>query len=152
MRLLLGPKITALIWIPCLLMSLAGCAKSSQELIIPGQSTYSDVKARLGEPEKVLTTPINTNAKIMAYPDGCRFQIEHNLVVGTACPPTAEERTLQYWRHKWIGSSPHLEEVPGSADPHGQKSYQLRSDQKQMSVVYEPGMDRVIWVVKYGSR
>lgn len=129
-----------------------GCAKSAQDLVIPGQTSLSQLKSSQGEPENQVTPRTRPAAKVLGYPDGCKYQIERNIVVGMACPPSPSEVTLQYWRHKWKGDSPHFDEVPDSADAHGQKNYQLVSDGAHMAVVYQPGLDRVMWVVKYGAR
>ncbi|MGK5084106.1 hypothetical protein WDW37_12485 [Bdellovibrionota bacterium FG-1] len=132
--------------------TLPGCAKSSQDLFVPGKATVGEIKAQLGEPERTTVPNVRPQAKLMDYPDGTSFQIEKNVMIGVSFPPTEEQLTLQYWRHKWEGHPQRFEEIPGSRNVHGQKSYQLFSLKENQAVIYEEQSDRITRVVKYETR
>ena len=79
-------------------------------------------------------------------------QIERGIAADSACTPSREERTLQYWRHKWKGREQTFTEVVEARDPHGFRTYRLVSVKDNIAVIYDESRDRVIKVVKYGSR
>jgi hypothetical protein len=107
------------------------------------------LKATLGEPAHTWAPTSRPQAKLLDYPDGCSYQVERDVVVGVSCLPVGSEVTLQYWRHKWIGDSQRFEELPGSANMHGQKRYQLASKRAGMAVIYDEATDSVLRVVRY---
>lgn len=128
---------------------LAGCARPSQDQVAPGGTSVSVLTATLGEPAHTWTPNLRPQAKLLDYPDGCSYQVERDIVVGISCLPVGSEVTLQYWRHKWVGDSQRFEELPGSANMHGQKRYQLASKQAGMAVVYDEATESVLRVVRY---
>jgi hypothetical protein len=131
------------------LLIVSGCAKRSQDQFVPGTTTVMSLRTTLGEPAHTWTPTVRPAARLLDYPDGCSYQVERDIVVGIACPPAPGEVTLQYWRHKWVGDAQRFEELPGSANPHGQRQFQLASKQAAMAVIYDEATDRVVQVVKY---
>src|SRR5437879_370817 len=104
------------ILISLILLTLTGaCAKRNQEQIRPGTTTSTGLRTALGAPMHTWIPQARPQAKLLHYPDGCTFQVEHDVVIGAACPPIGDEGTLQYWRHKWAGHSQKFEELPGTA-------------------------------------
>ena len=142
----------SLLYLALLLTVLDGCAKHSPDQVVPGSTTETALQTTLGAPGKIWTPAARPQARLLDYPDGCSFQVESQVVVGVACPPTAQESTLQYWRHRWAGNSQKFEELPGSANVHGQKRFRLVSRQVGMAVIYDEAADRVVRVVRYGAR
>jgi hypothetical protein len=128
------------------------CAKRSQDQVVPGKTTVSELKAQLGEPAHTSTPEIRPQAQLLCYPDGSCFQAEHKILVSSSRLPSADEMELQTWRHRWAGQSLRDEAIPDSADGHGKKRYQLASKDAGMAVVYDRDTGRVLRVVKYGSR
>lgn len=129
-----------------------GCAKRPQDAVIPGQTTVSELKAQLGEPTRVSTPAIRPHSRLLDYPDGSIFQIERNLVVAATYSPGPDEVTLQTWRHRWKGQNPQFEEIPGTRNPHGKRTFRLISAQARMAVIYDEATNRVVKVVRYGAR
>ncbi len=103
----------------------------------------------MGEPAHVWAPTGRPQSRLLAYADGCSYQVEHDVVVGVSCPPDGSETTLQYWRHRWVGDTQKFEPLPGSANLHGQRRYQLASQQAGMAVIYDEATERVIRVVRY---
>jgi hypothetical protein len=133
------------------LLGLAGCAKRGQDQVVPGKTDVNTLKATLGEPERVTSPAIRPKAQLYCYADGCCYQAERNTVVGLACPPSHEEATLQYWRHKFQGQTQRFEEVVHERDAHGNRTFQFMSIQGKTTVIYDESRDRVVKVVRYGS-
>jgi hypothetical protein len=148
-----GTLISQLLLTATLATALAsGCAKRTLDVVEPGKTSVAEYRARFGEPELTFTSSVRPHAKLMNSSDGCQAQAEQGVIVGIACPPLPEEATLQYWRHRWKGQSQSFEEMPAGRDPHGHRTYRLVSNQERMAVIYEESSDRVVQVVKYGSR
>lgn len=129
-----------------------GCAKRSQDLVVPGKTTVMELKSSQGEPQRINVPDSRPQAKLLCYHEGCCYQVEKSLVMTTACEPTEEESSLQYWRHKWKGDPQKYEPVAISSGAHGAPTYQLISERARTAVIYEPHADRVVRVVRYGTR
>jgi hypothetical protein len=111
-----------------------------------------ELKASQGEPGGVNVPESRPQAKLLCYREGCCYQVERSVVMTTACEPTEEERSLQYWRHKWKGDPQRYEPVPLSSGVHGAPVFQLVSEKARTAVIYDPHGDRVVRVVHYGPR
>ena len=142
-------------YIPTLLFILAlppACAPRSQDLVVPGKTTVMELKSAQGDPQSTAVPESRPQAKLLCYHEGCCYQVERSFVMTTACEPTEEESSLQYWRHKWKGDPQRYETVPIANRAHGGETYQLISDRARTAVIYEPQSDRVVRVVRYGTR
>ena len=129
-----------------------GCAKRPEESFVPGKTTVSQITQQMGSPLHTSNPSIRREATILHYADRTQFQIERGLMVGSSFPPSPQEVTLQYWRHKWRGRPQSYVEIINRRDPHGGRVFQLISPQDGKAVIYEEETDRVREVVNYVPR
>lgn len=130
----------------------SGCAPRSIDQAQPGITTESQRNDALGPPVGVVNARARREARLLFRKDGCIDQIERGILVGLSCPPLGSEVSLQYWRHQWIGQTQRFEPLPESENSHGQRRYQLASQQAGMAVIYDEATERVLRVVKYEKR
>jgi hypothetical protein len=129
-----------------------GCAQRSYDQVQPGVTTESALKANSGQPLAERKPEIRPEARLLYYPDDCCYQVERGIVVAVACAPVGSELALQHWRHRWAGQTQRFEALSDSANVHGQKQYQFASKEAGMAVIYDEATERVVRVVRYGTR
>lgn len=132
--------------------ALNGCAKVDVQKVIPGQDTEQKVVKLFGPPVERQESTLKPGVALLKYGDDTQFQVEKGLITGTMRPPVGGEITLQYWRHEWRGREQVYEPAQGGNDAHGPQTYVLKAPALGASVVYDPQLDRVTKVVRYGAR
>ncbi|MGZ3688506.1 MAG: hypothetical protein ACXWP5_03695 [Bdellovibrionota bacterium] len=140
------------VFVGILAVSANGCARTSQGNVVPGKTTRSQLTSEIGSPVSTAVPSANPASVLLDYHSDCSFQADSKteIIQARICEPHGQERTLQYWRHKWRGVKTTLIPVAGSS-PHSEQLVQLQAPQLHTTVVYDPSLDRVVRVVNYGQ-
>ena len=133
---------------------MTGC--SPQAGVVFGKTTPAELQARYGVPVRSYTPADRASAEIQVFPHSDSFQVEEGKVVAHFRDPSSraadqDERSLQYWRHRWRGKNPGFEEIPGTRDVHGQSLYLLKETESGSAVVYDSTREEVVRVLQYGN-
>ena len=118
------------------------------EQVHPGQTTLAELGREFGEPLRVGSASLPP--EVYEFHSGAGFQVhvDGGSVVAATRAPASEEAHLQYWRHRWKGYEQDFSPLGGE---NRKGLYQLRAPGLGMAVIYDPGRDQVIRVVKYDS-
>jgi hypothetical protein len=134
-----------------ILLTLSACSKDQNELIVPGKTTVSELRAHLGEPSQQYTSQVRPQSKIFDYSGGCSFQVDRDTVTTIACEPQRDEVHLQYWLHRWEGKVQVRSPASGVPSYHGHSVEQIRVLDEGLAIIYDKAAQRVIRVVRHAQ-
>ena len=70
---------------------------SKERPIVLGSTSSQELVNRQGNPQE-------KKGDLLLYPELVSYQVANNVVVGNYRSPTAQERSLNYWKHRWDGN------------------------------------------------
>lgn len=133
------------------LCAFASCSGKSSKAVDYGVTTSAQLKEMKGEPEALQLKDAAHSAEVLVYPDNEKFQIEKDVVVAGFRNPSAQERSLLYWRHKFKDQETSFQAASSSAVGHLPGEMELKSAEAGITVIYDPNVDAVTRVVEHAK-
>jgi len=137
------------------ILATQACLKGSDHRQSPQMApfvggTESQLHQGLGAPESSAVSslvPMATVEAFKGHPE--RYQIIDERVVASFRSPVGEEERLQFWQQRWKDTLVVHETV--RSGPHGAELVQYRASEKNESVVFDLGKERVVEVVSHAD-
>lgn len=132
------------------LLALAGGCADSKAPIKYGETTKAALLSDKGQPVSAEKPLANSTTEILVYPDNQKYQVSNDVVVAGFREPSADEKSLLYWRHRFKDCPTTFEALNEPAN-HLHPEKELKCARDGVSVIYDPNTDQVTRVVEHAQ-
>lgn len=136
-----------------LFLGLLSCSGPKSNGVKFGVTTAAQLKESKGEPVSLQPLDEGQVGQVLIYPENEKFQInKDDIVVASFRGPTANERSLLYWRHKFQGKETSFKEINSISQSHSAKEMEFKCPSLGESVIYDLNLDVIVRVVEHESQ
>lgn len=123
------------------------CGGGSTRKVHFGQTTEASLRELEGEPVKVEKLSV-TDGNMLIYDDEKKYQVVEGVVTNSFMNPTAEERSLVFWKHRFKSCRTTDQPVKGNRES---RERVFACEAQGLSVIYARGTGLVSRVVEHAK-